>query len=229
MEILHNPSYLETIIKKYNIASCFEDISRYRDGLKLIRFPKGTYLYSRPEHCRYVYFLLTGKLQIHATMENGRQMLVRYCDEFIFFGDMELLGYQTASNMTETTTECLFLAVDISQRKEELLEDKKFLRFLCNSLAEKISYFAGIQFRNRANTPREKVAVHILQSADEQGYFKENLRKTSEFLAVSYRHLHRILKELVEKGALVRTKRGYLIADRNMLAEAGEEKKGEKE
>lgn len=229
MEILHNPSYLETIIKKCNIASCFEDISRFQAGLKLIRFPKGTYLYSRPEHRRYAYFLITGKLQIHATMENGRQMLVRCCDEFIFFGDMELLGYQTSSNMTETMTECLFLALDITRGKAELLEDKKFLRFLCNSLAEKISYFADIQFRNRANTPREKVAVHLLQSADERGYFKENLRKTAEFLAVSYRHLHRILREFVEKGALVRAEGGYLIADRKLLEEAGEEKNREKE
>ena len=141
MEILQNPSYLETIIKKYNIASCFEDISRFQAGLKLIRFPKGTYLYSRPEHRRYAYFLITGKLQIHATMENGRQMLVRCCDEFIFFGDMELLGYQTSSNMTETMTECLFLALDITRGKAELLEDKKFLRFANRLLSELISRY----------------------------------------------------------------------------------------
>lgn len=114
--------------------------------------------------------------------------------------------------MTETVTECTFLAIDISKCKEELMQDRKFLRFLCDSLAEKINYFAQIQFRNRANTPREKVAIYVLQIADEQGYFLTNLRNASEFLAISYRHLHRILGEFVDKGILKRAERGYMIA-----------------
>lgn len=202
---------LQELIKKYNIDNYFEDITPFIPGMKLLTFPKNTFIYSRPEHKKYVYFLLSGKLQVYATMENGRQMLVRRCEEFIFLGDMELLGYQEPSNMTETVTECTFLAIDISMCKEELMQDKKFLRFLCDGLAEKINYFAQIQFRNRANTPREKVAIYVLQMADEQGHFRTNLRNASEFLAISYRHLHRILREFVDKGILKRAERGYVV------------------
>lgn len=218
---------IEELIIKYDINKYFENITPFIPNMKLLTFPKNTFIYSRPEHKKYVYFLLSGKLQVYATMENGRQMLVRQCEEFIFLGDMELLGYREASNMTETVTECTFLAMDISMCREELMQDRKFLRFLCDSLAEKINYFARIQFRNRANTPREKVAIYILQEADEKGCLRANLRNAAEYLAVSYRHLHRILGEFVEQGILKRAERGYVIVNEAVLRELAEGKQKE--
>lgn len=225
MEILKNEKLLARILEEYHIADFFEDIEKYKSGLKLITFSKNTFLYSRPEHRKYAYFLISGKLSIYAVAENGKQMLVRYCDDFIFLGDMELLGYEEPSNMTETVTECLFLALDMSLMRAELMQDKKFLRFLCGSLAEKISYFASMQFRNRAGSPQQKVAFHILEKL-EQGYFKENLRWTAELLDISYRHLHRILGEFVDKGILVRTERGYKAEDMDAMRKIAHAKTG---
>ncbi len=208
---------VQELIIKYKIDRYFEDITPFMTCMKLLTFPKNTYLYSHEEHKKYVYFLIEGKLQVYATMEDGRQMLVRKCEEFIFLGDMELLGYREDSNMIETVTECTFLTIDISVCREQLMQDRKFLRFLCDCLAEKISYFARIQFRNRTNTPREKVAIYVLQEADKNNCFRTNLRGASEFLAVSYRHLHRILGEFVDNGILERAEPGYIIRKRREL------------
>ena len=219
MEIIKNEALLQSQINRYHLERYFLDIERYRSGLRLVSLPRNTYLYSRPEHKKYAYFLVEGKLSVYATAENGEQMLVRCCDGFIFLGDMELLGYQEPSNMTRTDTRCLFVALDIALLKGRLMEDNRFLRFLSDCLAEKINYLARHQFHNKIITPRQKVVSHVLEVGGEKGYFKENLRKTAEILDISYRHLHRILAELVEDGALGRSSRGYEIRKVKRLEE----------
>ncbi len=209
MEILEQEALLESMIRLHHIGEYFSDLAVYRPGFKLISFGRNTYLYSRPEHRKYAYFLVEGRLSVYATAENGEQMLVRCCDSFIFLGDMELLGYQEPSNMIRTDTRCLFVALDIPLLKGRLMEDNRFLRFLSDCLAEKINYLARHQFHNKIITARQKVIAHVLEVGGEKGYFKENLRKTAEILDLSYRHLHRILGELVEDGALERSSRGY--------------------
>lgn len=219
MEILENTPLLESMLRRHHIAEYFSDLSLYRQGLKLISFPRNTYLYSRAEHRKYAYFLVEGRLSVYATAENGEQMLVRHCDSFIFLGDMELLGYREPSNMTRTDTRCMFVALDIALLKERLLDDNRFLRFLSDNLAEKINYLARHQFHNKIITPRQKVMSHVLEAGGEKGYFKENLRRTAEILDISYRHLHRILSELVEEGVLERSSRGYEIRKVKRLEE----------
>lgn len=219
METIKNDELLQSQIHRNHLETCFSDIGLYRFGLKLISFPKNTYLYSRPEHKKYAYFLVEGKLSIYATAADGEQMLVRRCDGFIFLGDMELLGYQEPSNMTRTDTRCLFVALDLGLLQKRLMDDNQFLRFLSRSLAEKINYFARIQFHNKIITPRQKVISHVLEAGGEKGYFKENLRKTAEMLDISYRHLHRILSELVANGVLEHSSRGYEIRKVKRLEE----------
>lgn len=219
MKVLNDDKRLQRILKKYKITQYFTDITRFLPGMRLLQFPKHTFLYSRPEHHRYVYFLTEGMLAVYANQENGAQMLVRYCDSFIFLGDMELLGYPEPSNTVETMSECLFLGIDISMFREELMEDKRFLRFLCDSLAEKINHFEHMQFRNQANSPRQRLAIHILENQRES-CFKENLRHTSELLGISYRHLHRLLSEFVEEGILERDSRKYRVVGQQQLREA---------
>lgn len=219
MEIINNNKLLQTMIQHHHLETYFSDIRSCQPGLKMIAFPKNTYIYSRPEHEKYAYFLVEGKLSVYATAENGEQMLVRHCDEFIFLGDMELLGYQEPSNMTRTDTRCLFVALDLVLLREKLMDDNRFLRFLSSSLAEKINYFAKNQFHNKIITPRQKVVAHVLEVGGAKGFFKENLRKTAEMLDISYRHLHRILSELVEAGVLERSSRGYEVRKVKQLEE----------
>lgn len=219
MEILKNDALLQRMIRQYHIDHFFTDFDAYAQGFRLISFPKRTFLYSRPEHRKYAYFLVSGSLRVYATGAGGQQMLVRRCDSFIFLGDMELFGYEEPSNMVETTTACMFVAFDIVLLGERLLEDKRFLRFLGASLAEKMNYFARNQFHRQTISGHQKVISYVLKIGGEHGYFRKNLRQTAEVLGISYRHLHRILGELVEAGVLMRSERGYEIKEIRRLEE----------
>lgn len=218
MKIINNEDYLDFILEKYQINKYFTDLSKIRSGIRLIKFSKNTFIYSLEEHRRYVYFLIQGQLNVNAIVSNGKSMLIRYCNEFIFLGDMELMEYSTDHSCnTHTKTECLCIGIDIFSMRNYLLDDNKFLRFLCKSLAEKLSCFAGSQRSKQLNSVMQNLAEYITVTSECKGYFKENLNDVASILGISYRHLHRTLSTLVEKNILNRSNRGYEIVDMKAL------------
>lgn len=211
MKVINDRKKINEYIKKHNFDEYLTDTEMYMPGFKLINFSKGEYLYTHPEERKYIYFLVEGRFSIYATDEKGNQMLVRYCDKFICLGDMELIGHSEPSNAIEMDSNCTFLAIDVSLYKEQLMSDVVFLRRLATGLSEKLNYFARMQFHTTSITPRQRVISHIITEAGETLYYKENLRKTAIVLSISYRHLHRILSELVAEDILIRKNNGYEI------------------
>lgn len=201
---------IDEVITQYHIEDYFEDIEKYRCGMKIITLPKKSYLYGNPEYYKYVWFLLEGKMQVNALNENGKYLPIRYCDEMIFFGEMELLGYTQHSKVIEIETECIFLTIDLSLMKDSLLQDRKFLLFMCQNLVEKLNNTECMQLRNETNSAHQKVTACILKKS-RYGVFKENIQKTCEDIGVSRRHFYRILNEYIEAGYIERIKKGYLI------------------
>ncbi|HHV11148.1 MAG TPA: cyclic nucleotide-binding domain-containing protein [Clostridiales bacterium] len=216
MNIIKDDVILDSILKDFELSKYFTDFQQIQPGIKLITFPKNTYIFSLDQHKRYLYFLISGRMNVYSNAANGNRMLIRYCDNFIMVGDMELLGYPEASNTIQTMSKCIFIGIDINM-KALLMNDTKFLQFLCNNLAEKLVYFASNQRSNRLNSAQQNIAEHILSAANTEGYFKENLRKVAEVYGISYRHLHRTLSTFVENGILSRHKEGYKILNHGAL------------
>ncbi len=217
MNIIEDDVILDPILKDYGLSKYFTDFELIRPGIRLVTFPKNTYIYSLEKHRRFAYFLISGQMNVYSNVANGNRMLLRYCDEFIMIGDMELLGYPDPSNTIVTMSKCTFIGINIADMKNLLMNDSKFLQFLCRNLAEKLVYFASNQRSNRLNTAQQNIAGYILSAADKKGYFKENLRKVSEVYGISYRHLHRILSDFVDKGILGRSERGYELLNSKAL------------
>ena len=70
---------------------------------------------------------------------------------------------------------------------------------------------------NNLSSAREKMAMYLLNSVGSSGIFCENQGIVAEQLDISYRHLHRILRQFVENGWITRLESGYRIVDRNAL------------
>ena len=49
---------IEEAIERYHLEQYFEDIEKYRGGMKLITVPKKSYVYWNPENEKYAFFLL---------------------------------------------------------------------------------------------------------------------------------------------------------------------------
>jgi len=207
---------IEDTIRKYHINQYFDDINVYIPGMKIETFPKNTYVRIDAREQSRGYFLLKGEMQAHVLSENGKQMLVRHCDDFIFIGDMELLQCVKNFRVIETVTACVFLSIDFNRYRDVLLSDRKFLLYLCRGLADKLNVFEEVQFRNRSVSAKEKVIAYILEKS-KNGIFKEKITKMCDRVGVSYRHIYRIIDELMEEGLLERTNEGYHIVSEEQL------------
>ena len=149
-------------------------------------------------------------MQTQMVSASGKQMLVRYCDSFIFVGDMELLQCLKNYKVMETTTTCVFLSIDINRYRDKLLQDRKFLLYMCRGLADKLNVFEDNQFQNKKTSAKEKVIMYILER-NTDGIFKENITKMCDYIDVSYRHIYRIIDDLIVRKRIERCERGYKI------------------
>lgn len=80
-----------------------------------------------------------------------------------------------------------------------------------------MGFLCKTQSMKQLNLARQYIAQYILHSSEKTGYFKENLRRVADAVGVSYRHLHCIMGEFVEKGILEHSDRGFEIRDREAL------------
>lgn len=217
MKIIKNESYIKQILEKYDITSYFSNFTKIRPGIKVIVFPKNTFIYYEEAHRRYIYFLVSGQINIFANTSDGKTMLVRYCDEFVLIGDMELLGYSDPSNTIQTKSECICIGIDLDLVKSELMEDVTFLQFLCRNFAEKVNYLGMDKKSKHLNSAEQNIAEYMLVACGSSKFFNENLRRISDIFGISYRHLHRILNKFIVVGIIIRAEKGYEIVDLEAL------------
>lgn len=217
MKIITNEKYIDKLIETYHIDTFFSDFKKLRPSVRLIEFPKNTYIYSNEEHRKYLFFHISGTIILYLNDIKGNSMFIRRHDQFSFIGDMELMGYKDTSNLTRTETDCTFIGIDTTSTREVLLKDHVFLLYLCKNLAEKLDYLCTTQSLKQLSSAQQYIAQYILMASEKKGYFKENLRKVSDAVGVSYRHLHRILGALVKKGILAHSDRGYEVIDKKAL------------
>lgn len=220
MNEIKNAKLLDAYIKKYHIDSFFSDISLYYPYLSLVEFPQKTVISRDLDMVGYFYFIVEGRYKVYGNLENGRRILYRFCNAFSVLGEMELLleaDRRTDVNSVETVEQCQIVILDYRSISQMLLKDARFLYFVCQVLAEKMSYFGTMQMVNNLSSAREKVAMYLLNSVGSSGIFCENQGIVAEQLDISYRHLHRILRQFVENGWITRLESGYRIVDQNAL------------
>lgn len=216
---------LDEYIKKNGIDALFSNYEAYKPYFSLMEFPKRTYIYSNDYNERYLYFFVKGRFKVYGNLSNGKRILFRFCSAFMLMGEMEfLMGEQRLEETNvEAVEDCVVVALDYHDIREQLENDTKFLHCLLQTMAEKISYFGNMEMVNNLHTAEGRVAVYLLNSVKGTGIFSENQRIVAEQLNISYRHLHRVLQKFVDSGYLARMNHSYRVLDREGLKKCAAE------
>ncbi len=163
----------------------------------------------------YLYFLLSGRCKVSAVMENGRTVIVNSLTAPCLIGEIELIN-QDAPFSVESLTEGLLLTLPVQACRKILLESPQFLLQLCGDLVSKERTNA-IRLAHYVSFPLEnRLAQFIINNSAEDGL---RIKKTviAESLGVSYRHLEKVMSDLVSKGVLSKTGKQYRIIKRPYL------------
>lgn len=163
-----------------------------------------------------LYYLFEGRAKLFLSHENGKVSLINFLEGPCFIGEMELLDENRLPQGVKAISLCRCYQIDISLCGEKLLQDTKFLHFLCSFLSEKATNNTNNYMRNQSYPLKNRFAEFILKMSV-NGYYREPHTEVAEFLGVTYRHLLYVLAQFVQEGILQKTNQGYFITDEEKL------------
>lgn len=163
-----------------------------------------------------LYYLISGKAKLFLSHDNGRISLINFLNASCFIGEMELLEEGRCANGVKAISLCTCFAIHTDQCREKLLDDTKFLRYLCIFLSKKATDNTNNYSRNQSYSLDVRLADFILNTSVNSIY-RERHTEAAEYLGVTYRHLLYVIADFVKKGILIKTNQGYKIADMERL------------
>jgi CRP/FNR family transcriptional regulator, putaive post-exponential-phase nitrogen-starvation regulator len=218
----------------FAIESYYNELKMYRffnkdmkKNIKLFEFKRNEYICTEGEEISHFIFLIKGKAKVFKTLPNGKTLLLSFYKPLQVIGDIEIVKNQAASGTIQALSDCYCLAISMKKAREELTKDSKFLKFTCESLAEKLSVISMNSSINLLYPLENRLASYINESSvsikgeqlNEYIDFDENLINIAELLGSSYRHLLRTFNGLCKKGVLEKDNVGYRIVNKEFLTE----------
>lgn len=219
MKKIEDSFIIENYYNELNMKNIF--IDDMKSDMRLLKFDKHEYLIREDEDLEYVLFFIQGKAKVFKTLPNGRSLLLAFYKPFRVIGDIEIVKNQSATGTIQALSTCYCLAIPMEKARLKLITDSKFLKFTCESLAEKLAAVSMNSSINLLYPLENRLASYINESLvyGDNLYidFDENLNNIAELLGSSYRHLLRTFNTLCKKGVLKREDGKYKIINKALL------------
>ncbi|AKG33601.1 Crp/Fnr family transcriptional regulator [Paenibacillus durus] len=161
---------------------------------------------------------MDGKMKIIPSSEEGRVVLLDYLYPLSLIGDIELFCHCKNLHSVMAVTPTVTLSIPKQIFYKEMMRDQ-FLLFLCENLSKKL-YVSSMNYsRAMLYSVKSRFCHYILQLSDEIEYNTISLKigETAQYLGITERHLHRIIKEYEKKGIIKQIYQRVSILNRNLL------------
>ena len=210
MIVINEREALEEYYNHFPLSNYFGfDICPYTS---IVKFDSAENILYEGEKPDFLYYLISGRAKLFLSNENGRISLINFLNAPCFIGEMELLGAQEAANGVTAITLCTCYEIDINKCRDKILNDTKFLRYLCLFLSQKAIGNTYNYSQNQSYPLEVRLANFILLTSCNKMY-RERHTEVADFLGVTYRHLLYVLANFVKRGYLKKTEQGYYIQD----------------
>ncbi len=188
-------------------------------GASLILYEPGEWFFREGRQIESLCVILSGKAKVCVGAADGRSLLLCYYVSEGIVGDVELMtGKREAISSMQAVTPLTCAAFPLALYAQVLRAHLPFVLRVGAGLAEKLEARVKSSAEIILRPFEARLCAYLLQSA-QGGMFSERLTDVSEQLGVSYRHLLRMLRQLVEAGVLEKRRGGYAVADERALQE----------
>lgn len=189
----------------------------------VIKYKKDDYIIRSGDLLSNFYFLISGKIRIFQDYENGKTMLIRIFDTYTVLGDIEYFQRIPAMSTCQCVEEVEILKVPYEYIDKYYKDDLTFLRNILIQLSAKVLLTNEQALLNSVYSLDTRLASYILSILNESNIAEiPPLTDVANHLGSSYRHLTRTIKELIEKGVIMKKNRKIKVLDREKLLELSE-------
>jgi CRP-like cAMP-binding protein len=165
----------------------------------------------------YLWLVESGKVKVCSMMENGSNLILSYYVSGGILGDIELLTNDYTATVTVITlSEVTCVKIPIEKNLDYLTQNLAFIRELATGLTIKLQDSSNNYLSTALFSGEERLCSYILDGSYKH-HFQDNLRDVSETLGLSYRHVSRLLKKLVDEQIIERQTSGYYITNEEAL------------
>lgn len=213
MKKINDDKLLETLVDMNHL----QDITTvpFLPMAELFVFDKGEYLFSQNLFSDYVFFLVSGRVEVFAYIGENRIHCQQYFCSCEIIGETDILWGEPSISYVLALSSCKCIGIFLPRYREVLLNDVAFMRHVARTLSNRLK--DKTTGRNRLISLESRLAAYIYDYSS-GGIFTANLKETAELLDSSYRHLLRSMSSLCEKGILKKLGRScYHIEDMNSL------------
>lgn len=148
-----------------------------------------------------VYIIVSGKLKIFVSEENGRQILLDIYEDGNLIGEQEAFLNTSYSASVESLTDCLLIKIPNNYFLEWINLDKHFNQQLIQSLCEQMYELTNRAAKYSLSSVKEQVITTIIDLEETHEIIDKKL--VVESVSATPRSVYRILNEL-ERLSLIR-------------------------
>lgn len=223
MKKIFDHSLLTSYIETYSLNSIFKE--KILGYMELFKFDKGELICTKDSEIDYMYFLVEGKIKVSTLHDNGKSVLLRFNKPLSIFGDIEFLTDYKVQCNAEAQSQALLIGIKMDILRAYAYEDTKFLQFLIKNLSEKLYVISNSTSINLSYNLENRLASYIISVIDDENNLNNkevDFSKPTEIaslLGTSYRHLNRVIQEIVSKGIIEKNKKIITVKNFQKLKE----------
>lgn len=202
MKELRDPVLLEHYLRKFHIRSFFDTPDL---PFRLYEYAPGEMINVVHPMEESIKFIVEGVFDHYKIQEDGTPYLIAHCDGFGFMGDLAFCGRQPANRFQEVMETLRAVELPLEPLRKTLENDNRFLRFLLDTMAQRMTNSMHIR---SDMTSAEKALLGYLRWRCPD-HTITNVTETAFHMNYSRRQLQRVLKDMTEKGTLIRLGKGH--------------------
>ena len=201
MKEIINPVKIEQWIKESGIRDIIGIPSpRYHAFI----YDKGELILAPYQPLTHLLLIVRGSAIVYTLLEDGTHVPVAEIGKSAILGDVEFYTGEPSGNYVETKSHTVCLGLSLSEYRDTLDRDVKFLHALLDSFWRKI-FLASDDFYSESVGKRVVNYMKTLNPAGEMNSVTSALYA----LHCSRRQLQRVLKDLCDSGEIIRTGKGH--------------------
>lgn len=184
--------------------------------VRLFSARAGEFVFKEGERVDWLLYMIKGRAKISCSLANGRVALLDFPAAPCFFGEIELVGGYGGALEIKCLEDSVLLGLSVTEHRERILNDNRFLRYICRYVAQKETKRVAELTNIQAFPLKNRLADYILKCSV-RNIYRERKTDAADYLGVSYRHLQQVMGEFVKNGLLYKEGLVYTITDRPAL------------
>ena len=216
MRVANSAETLQYYISMYDMDSFMNN--DMLACLQVFRFAPYTNVYLEGDEQHMMYFLVEGQVQCSHYHQSGKLAVFAVNDPFAAIGDFEIFTERKVKSNVITIRNTTLLGIERVFVDRYGQDDPRFLHFLLDQLRDKLYRTNNLQM-SHVLPLISRLAVYLLSrpTNEDDRVTLPGKEELASMMGATSRHLNRVIKELVEEGAISTEYPFMQILDRSAL------------